>query len=93
MSSGALLQEHWTDQNSAVVVTGEAKVIGQIVLELKLSEALPVSVSDSRLALALWGDDLSTYLEWRTSRHPNSNGSVSPIEEMAIVDSGRAPID
>jgi hypothetical protein len=80
MARSDLLQEHWTDQRSAVVVTGEPKLIGQLLCDLQLPGELPVSVSDSKLALALWGHDISTYLEWRTRHFPNSNGSSGYLE-------------
>jgi len=84
MSSSNVLQEYWTDQKSAVVVTAAPAVIDQILMELNLPEERPVSVSDTRFALAFWGEDLSAYVTWRanscgrhtgTDKHTKADGA------------------
>lgn len=79
MSNSELLHEYWTDEGSAVVVTAERSLIHQLLTDLNLPEESPVNVSDSKIALALWGEDLSTYRTWRMRFQANSNGAVHGI--------------
>jgi hypothetical protein len=57
------------------VVTAEPAVIGQLLEDLNLPEESLVSVSDNTLALAFWGEDLSSYVSWRDASFGSRNGS------------------
>lgn len=75
MTLSRSLQEHWTDGKSAVVVTAESSIMLQLVADLGLPDESPVNLSCKRYALALWGDELVTYLDWRNDHHAYASGA------------------
>ena len=62
--------EHWTDSGTAVVLTADSAVIDELVVRLGLSTDSPVSVKSRQRALALWGEDLASYLQLRSGWMP-----------------------
>lgn len=77
MSSLQMLQEHWTDEGSAVVVMADTATMNQLLSELDLPQENTVSISEDRLALAFWGEELKSYVAWRDGSGICSNGSVA----------------
>lgn len=74
MSLSRSLYEHWTDGKSAVVVTAEPTVMSQLLVDLGLSLDTAVNLSCQQNALALWGEELATYLDWRDGSLESSAG-------------------
>lgn len=79
MAFAHALQEHWTDGKSAVVVTAESSIITQLVADLGLPGERPVNMSCKQYALALWGDELTTYLDWRDGLLDGASGSHGSV--------------
>jgi hypothetical protein len=67
--------EYWTDSRAAVVLTADAEVISHLVDELGLSPESPVNVRRRQYALALWGEELATYLRLRNAWLPSKRGA------------------
>lgn len=82
MLSVQLLQEHWTVEGSAVVVTADTVIINQLLAELELPQESPVNISDDRLALAFWGDELKSYVAWRGGSQAHCNGLSGQTNAM-----------
>lgn len=79
MSSFQMLQEHWTDEGSAVVVTADTTVINQLLQDLDLPDESPVTISKDRFALAFWGEQLRNYVAWRDGVSACSNGECGGV--------------
>lgn len=75
MAFSRFLQEHWTDGKSAVVVTAESSIIDKLVADLGLPGERPVNMSCKQYALAIWGDELTTYLDWRDGLYASASDS------------------
>ena len=59
------LMEHWTDSRRGLVLVGEPDTLEALAIRLGLTDDSSVRLAQHRAALALWGEELSTYLVYR----------------------------
>lgn len=59
---GTVIVEYWTDSRRAVVVTGGPAELARIARQVGASSDELIPVAPHKLALALWGEALDTYV-------------------------------
>jgi hypothetical protein len=77
--------EHWTSSRRALVVTADTATVRNLVQELELSQDVAVRVNQNRLAIALWGDDLKSYIRYRDGVLNADVSQGVPVPEYASV--------
>lgn len=67
MEQQSSIVEYWTVTRRGLVLSGPRDEIETIASALDLPDDAPVDVTDSTVALALWGDALESYTRAFTS--------------------------
>lgn len=65
MSLSINVAEHWTASRRVLVVTADMATVRNLVQALELPQDAAVRVDQNRLAIALWGEDLKSYIRYR----------------------------